>query len=70
MNKLRVSLDEFHKFKESELLYIEITMKEQTSRFASGIHRNSINLNYFILNLQGRSKLRVSLKEFHEVHGI
>ena len=55
-------------FKESELLYMKFTKKDQTSRFAIGIPSNSMSLNYFISNLCGGIKLRVSLKDFHAIH--
>ena len=56
--------------KESELLYIKSTRKERTLRFAGGIPGIPGNPNYFVLKLQGRNKLCVSLWEFYEFQGV
>ena len=56
--------------KEFELLCIRFINKEQTLRFGIGISLFQISLNYFVLYVQGMNRLCISLKEFHDFHGV
>ena len=61
ISKLCFSVRNSNNSLEFELLYIRFTKKMQTSRFAVGIPRLPMSVNYFISDLQRMSKLRVLL---------